>query len=129
MSSSSNNCNTVANVSIAVRVDIVCWRGDTFGLTATIKDADGNAVDLSIYTWKMEVREYDTGPLVITSANITVTGTSLGVLTVVISAANMLVTAGTYVYEIQATNLTPNPDTVTTYLYGQFTVTQDIAAN
>ena len=129
MSSSSNNCNVVANVSIATRVDIVCWRGDTFVLTATIADVDGNAVDLSVYTWKMEVREYDNGPLVITSTNITITATNLGVLTVTISAANMLVNAGTYVYEIQATNPTPNPDTVTTYLYGQFTVTQDITAN
>jgi len=129
MSSSSNNCSVVANVSIATRVDIVCWRGDTFVLTATIADVDGNAVDLSVYTWKMEVREYDNGPLVILSTNITITATNLGVLTVTISAANMLVNAGTYVYEIQATNLTPNPDTVTTYLYGQFTVTQDITAN
>ena len=129
MSSSSNNCSGVANVSIATRVDIVCWRGDTFVLTATIADVDGNAVDLSVYTWKMEVREYDNGPLVILSTNITITATNLGVLTVTISAANMLVNAGTYVYEIQATNPTPNPDTVTTYLYGQFTVTQDITAN
>jgi hypothetical protein len=129
MSSSSNNCNVVANVSIATRVDIVCWRGDTFVLTSTIADVDGNAVDLSVYTWKMEVREYDNGPLVILSTNITITATNLGVLTVTISAANMLVNAGTYVYEIQATNPTPNPDTVTTYLYGQFTVTQDITAN
>jgi hypothetical protein len=53
MSSSSNNCNVVANVSIATRVDIVCWRGDTFVLTATIADVDGHAVDLSVYTWKM----------------------------------------------------------------------------
>ena len=129
MSSSSNNCSVVANVSIATRVDIVCWRGDTFVLTATIADVDGNAVDLSVYTWKMEVREYDNGPLVILSTNITITATNLGVLTVTISAANMLVNAGTYVYEIQATNPTPNPDTLTTYLYGQFTVTQDITAN
>ena len=129
MSSSSNNCSVVANVSIATRVDIVCWRGDTFVLTSTIADVDGNAVDLSVYTWKMEVREYDNGPLVILSTNITITATNLGVLTVTISAANMLVNAGTYVYEIQATNPTPNPDTVTTYLYGQFTVTQDITAN
>lgn len=126
------SCCTVtptAVVSIATRVDVVCWRGDTFVLTATIADSNGTAVDLSVYTWKMEVREYDNGPLVISSSNITVTGTALGVLTVTISAANMLVNAGTYVYEIQATNPTPNPDTVTTYLYGQFTVTQDIAAN
>lgn len=126
------SCCTVtptAVVSIATRVDVVCWRGDTFVLTATIADSNGTAVDLSVYTWKMEVREYDNGPLVIVSGNITVTGTALGVLTVTISATNMLVNAGTYVYEIQATNPTPNPDTVTTYLYGQFTVTQDIAAN
>jgi archaellum component FlaF (FlaF/FlaG flagellin family) len=124
-------CDTTptAVVSIATRVDIVCWRGDTFELIATIKDANGTAVDLSLFTWKMEVREYDSGPLVISSSNITVTGTSLGVLTVNISATNMLVNAGTYVYEIQATDTTPTPDVVTTYLYGQFTVTQDIAAN
>jgi hypothetical protein len=124
-------CNPAptANVSIATRVDIVCWRGDTFVLIATIKDANGNAVDLSLFTWKMEVREYDTGPIVIDSSDITVTGTSLGVLTVTISATDMLVNAGTFVYEIQATDTTPTPDVVTTYLYGQFTVTQDITIN
>jgi hypothetical protein len=124
-------CDTTptAVVSIATRVDIVCWRGDTFALLATISDANGNAVDLSIYTWKMEVREYDTGPVVIAAANITVTGTSLGVLTVAITAPNMLVSAGTFVYEIQATNTVPNPDVVTTYLFGQFTITQDIVVN
>jgi len=124
-------CNVAptAVVSIATRVDIVCWRGDTFVLTATIQDANGTAVDLTVFTWKMEVREYDNGPLVIASANITVTGTALGVLTVTISATNMLVNPGTYVYEIQATNPTPNPDVVTTYLFGQFSVTQDITAN
>lgn len=124
-------CNTAptAVISIATRVDIVCWRGDTFVLLATVKDANGNAVDLSAFTWKMEVREYDTGPIVISSSNITVTGTSLGVLTVTISAPNMLVNPGTFVYEIQATDTVPNPDIVTTYLFGQFTVTQDIVAN
>jgi len=124
-------CDTTptAVVSIATRVDIACWRGDTFVLLATIKDANGNAVDLSAYTWKMEVREYDTGPIVINSANITVTGTALGVLTVTISATNMLVNPGTFVYEIQATDTVPNPDIVTTYLFGQFTVTQDITVN
>jgi len=124
-------CDTTptAVVSIATRVDIVCWRGDTFVLLATIKDANGNAVDLSAYTWKMEVREYDTGPIVINSSNITVTGTALGVLTVTISATNMLVNPGTFVYEIQATDTVPNPDIVTTYLFGQFTVTQDITVN
>lgn len=98
-------------------------------MVATIKDANGTAVDLSLFTWKMEVREYDTGPIVIASSNITVTGTALGVLTVTISAPNMLVNAGTFVYEIQATNPTPNPDVVTTYMYGQFTITQDITVN
>lgn len=98
-------------------------------MVATIKDANGTAVDLSLFTWKMEVREYDTGPIVIDSTDITVTGTSLGVLTVTISATDMLVSAGTFVYEIQATNATPNPDVVTTYMYGQFTVTQDITIN
>jgi hypothetical protein len=72
----------------------------------------------------MEVREYDNGPLIITSSNITISGTAAGVLTVTISSTNMQVDAGTYVYGLQAT-LTSD-STVETWLYGTFDVVQDI---
>jgi hypothetical protein len=72
----------------------------------------------------MEVREYDGGPLVIDSADITVTGTAEGVLTIVIAAADMVVNAGTYVYGLQTT-LTSS-GVVETWLYGTFEVVQDI---
>lgn len=125
-SSSPCSCGTTSNVNLntASNVNICCRRGDTFQLEATIKDSNGTALDLTLYTYKMEVREYDGGPLVIDSANITITGTSAGVLTIVISAANMAVDAGTYVYGLQTTLISSG--VVETWLYGTFEVVQDI---
>lgn len=82
---------------------------------------------MTLYTYKMEVREYDDGPLVITSSNITISGTAAGVLTITISSTNMEVDAGTYVYGLQAT-LTSD-STVETWFYGMFDVVQDIVEN
>lgn len=104
-----------------------CRRGDTFVLTSNISDANGTAIDLTAYTFKMEVREYDDGPIVIANSNITITGTALGVLTITISAANMLVDAGTDVYGVQATKISDS--TVATWMYGLFEIVQDIVAN
>lgn len=75
----------------------------------------------------MEVREYDNGPLVIASSNISISGTDQGVLTITITSTNMEVDAGTYVYGVQAT-LTAD-STVSTWLYGTFDVVQDIVEN
>lgn len=119
-------CSNPSNVNLnnAAQVNICARRGDTFVLTSNVKDSDGTAIDLTLYTYKMEVREYDNGPLIITSSNITISGTAAGVLTVTISSTNMLVDAGTYVYGLQAT-LTSD-STVETWLYGTFDVVQDI---
>jgi len=119
-------CSNPSNVNLnnAAQVNICARRGDTFVLTSNVKDSDGTAIDLTLYTYKMEVREYDNGPLIITSSNITISGTAAGVLTVTISSTNMLVNAGTYVYGLQAT-LTSD-STVETWLYGTFDVVQDI---
>ena len=125
-SSSPCSCGTTSNVNLntASNVNICCRRGDTFQLEANIKDSDGAPLDLTLYSYKMEVREYDGGPLVIDSADISVTGTSAGVLTIVISAANMVVDAGTYVYGLQTTLISSG--VVETWLYGTFEVVQDI---
>lgn len=119
-------CSNPSNVNLnnAAQVNICARRGDTFVLTSNVKDSDGTAIDLTLYTYKMEVREYDNGPLIITSSNITISGTAAGVLTVTISSTNMQVDAGTYVYGLQAT-LTSD-STVETWLYGTFDVVQDI---
>lgn len=128
---SSNPCScgssTTVNLNTAACVNIEARRGDTFSLTSNISDANGTAIDLTAYTFKMEVREYDDGPLVISSANISVSGTSLGVLTITITATNMLVTAGTYVYGLQATKTSDS--SISTWMYGLFEVVQDIVGN
>ena len=72
----------------------------------------------------MEVREYDDGPLVIASTDVTISGTDAGVLTITISATDMEVDAGTYVYGLQATLVSDS--SVETWLYGTFDVVQDI---
>jgi hypothetical protein len=122
-------CSNPTNVNLnnAAIVNICARRGDTFTLKANVKDSDGTAVDLTLYTYKMEVREYDDGPLVITSSNITISGTAAGVLTITISSTNMEVDAGTYVYGLQATLISDS--TVDTWFYGTFDVVQDIVEN
>lgn len=119
-------CSNPSNVNMnnAAQVNICARRGDTFVLKSNVKDSDGTAIDLTLYTYKMEVREYDDGPVVIASTDITISGTNVGVLTVTISSTNMQVDAGTYVYGLQATLISDS--TVETWLYGTFDVVQDI---
>jgi hypothetical protein len=93
-------------------------------LNSTVKDTDGTAIDLTLYTYKMEVREYDNGPIVIPSTDITITGTAAGALSISISATDMQVDAGTYVYGLQATLISDS--SVDTWFYGLFDVVQDI---
>jgi len=128
-SSSPCTCGTssTVNLNTAAQVNICTRRGDTFVLEVNVSDKDGQRIDLTNYTFKMEVREYDNGPLVISSSNITLSGTDQGVLTITITAANMLVDAGTYVYGVQATLVADS--TVSTWLYGTFEVIQDIVEN
>lgn len=125
-SSSPCSCGTATSVNLnnASNVNICCRRGDTFKLEANIKDANGDALDLTLYTYKMEVREYDNGPIVIPSTDVTITGSAAGVLLIVIAAADMNVDAGTYVYGLQTTLIADS--TIETWLYGKFEVVQDI---
>lgn len=128
-SSSPCSCGNPTNINLdtSAQVNICCRRGDTFTLISNISDGSGTAIDLTAYTFKMEVREYDDGPIVIANSDITITGTALGVLTINISAADMLVDSGTDVWEIQATNTSSGR--VESWMYGLFQITQDIVAN
>lgn len=112
------------NLDISSRLDITCRKNDTFSLDLDIKDASGNALDLTSYTFKMEVRTStdDEGSPVIASANVTATEDDSGNLNLTITATNMNVSAGTYVYDLQATL----GDVVTTWLFGTFTVNEDV---
>jgi hypothetical protein len=46
---------SVVNLDNAQRVDIVCRKGDTFSIEIDFYDANNDPIDLTGYTWKMEV--------------------------------------------------------------------------
>lgn len=125
-SKSACTCENATNVNLntADRVNVCCRRGDTFVLELNVKDSNGDALDATLYSYKSEVREYDNGPVVIADTDIVLTGTSAGKVTMTISATDMQVTAGTYVYGIQATKTSDS--TVETWVFGTFEIVQDI---
>ena len=116
---------TTINLDTSTRVDITCRRGDTFKLEFTFTDDDGDAIDLTSYTWKMDVKETDTSSGdIIGDTSFTYTGNNEGKLTVTATASTMSgVSGGLYVYDLQSTN----GGTVKTWVYGIFKVNEDVS--
>jgi len=124
--SSSCRCENPKNVDVsaATQLNICCRRANTFILKANVKDSTGTAIDLTAYTYEMQVRQYDNGPIVISNSNITIAGTAAGLLTITITDTNMTVDAGTYVYGVEFT-LTATSEKET-WFFGTFTIQQNI---
>ena len=119
------NCNTSqVQLDVAKRLDITCRKGDTFNLVINVPDSSGTAVDLSTYSFKMQVKETDTSSTnVISNDDITITGTAAGVLTVNIPSTVMTsVSGGLYVYDLQ----TINAGVTQTWLTGVLKVNEDV---
>jgi len=116
---------TQINLDNSTRVDITCRKGDTFKLELTFTDDTNTAIDLSGYTWKMDVKETDTSSAdIISDADFTYTGTSQGVLTITATSTVMSgIEGGIYVYDLQSTN----SGTVNTWVYGIFKVNEDVS--
>ena len=120
------NCNTSqVQLDVAKRLDITCRKGDTFNLVINVTDSAGTAVDLSTYSFKMQVKETDTSSTnVISNDDITITGTAAGVLTVNIPSTVMTsVSGGLYVYDLQ----TINAGVTQTWLTGVLKVNEDVS--
>ena len=116
-----------ANLDIAQRLDITCRKGDTFELIITITDSTGAALDLTTYTdFELDVRptDEDAGTPALTFVNADFSKTATGVLTATKSYSDMeSVEAGTFVYDLQATD---GSAVRTTWFYGLFTIIDDI---
>jgi len=115
---------TQINLDTAQRVDITCRKGDSFRLELTFKDDTGAVINLTGYTWKLDVRETDTSASTILEDDVfSYSGTSQGVLTITALPATMAgVNGGLYVYDLQSTNT----GSVKTWLYGIFKVNEDV---
>jgi hypothetical protein len=116
---------TQINLDNASRVDVTCRRGDTFKLEFTFTDDNGDAIDLTSYSWKMDVKETDTSSAdIIGDADFTYTGLSTGKLTIEATSTVMAgAEGGLYVYDLQSTNNA----TVKTWLYGLFKINEDVS--
>jgi hypothetical protein len=84
-------------------------RGSTFQLTVTYKDASGDVVNLTGWTYRMQVRESQ-------SASSTVLTSEGGSATIAISSTNAA--TGVLVFSVTPTNTTAiSPSTLTTAYY------------
>jgi hypothetical protein len=126
---------TTLNLDIAQELDITVRKGDSFSFTGTVKDSDGNAVDINPanYTFNMDVRtstdRSSRDNVILSSAGIpgglTATGAADGTLTIeggVISMDN--IQEGSYMYDIQS--FKAETSFYQTWFFGQFTVNADI---
>lgn len=124
MASSSCSTTNTVNLDNAQRVDIICRKGDTFSIEVDFYNASNQPINLTTYTWKMEVSESDTSASpVLDSTAFSYSGNSTGTLFVTASAATMLtIPAGLYVYGLQS-NVA---GVIKTWLLGLFTVNEDV---
>lgn len=118
------------NLDISQRLDITCRKNDTFSLDLDIKNSSGSAIDLTSYTFTMQVKDSTSvgASVIIASSNVSFTADALGNLNVKITGANMNVAAGDYVYDIQATSGSGGTELIRTWIYGFFKVNQDITS-
>jgi hypothetical protein len=94
------------------------YRGDTATFVVRPKTSAGAAFDLTGYTASFVIanRRGSTGTQYVGTATVDASTPAVG----------RTLAAGTYVYDVQITNVTPNPDVIYTILNGTVTVTDDI---
>jgi hypothetical protein len=107
--------------------DFNYYRGDTAQFVVRPKNAnDGSSFDLANYSaiFTIANQRGSAGTQYAASA---VVNTSTDIVTCTITPiVGRTLAAGTYVYDVQITDVSPNPDVIYTILTGTITVTDDI---
>lgn len=144
------------NLDISQQLDITCRRGDTFSLTLTFTDANGDAIDLGSdptavnstanYDFSIDVRDSDTDDgnnAILSTDSASVASGEAQQLTISRVAADGsdgkikiegtasvmgAVLGGSYVYDLQAEYLTADGTVsrIETWLFGAFIVNEDV---
>ena len=111
------------------KIDYSMWKGDTWAPGTLTASLSGTPINLTGYTAKMEIRNFNSGEvaLTLTSPSSGIVLTSLGVITLTMTAAQTDTLLGEYAYDLQMT-LTAT-GAISTYTYGVMTVTDDSTAN
>ena len=131
---------TTLNLNTAALLSVTIKRGDTMSFDITVKDSDGDAVDLSNYRFDMDVRtRRNTGSGssrsdVVLSNNpgdsgaepLSLVGVADGTLTISATAiSTAAIKPGNYIFDIQATN--NESGNVETWFDGSLSVVADIS--
>lgn len=113
------------NLDIAKRVDITCRRGDTFTISLTFNDENGDNMILNTHFFKMTVKETDTTVAdVIEFDEFTYSIDPENVVTVTAQYDVMETKpSGSYVYDLQS----KDGLVVRTWIYGIFKINEDVS--
>lgn len=113
------------NLDIAKRVDVTCRKGDTFTISLTFTEANGDVMDVSNHAFRMAVKETDTSSSdVISTSEFSFEVDPANILKITCEYNVMETkTAGVYVYDLQS----KDGDTVRTWIYGIFKINEDVA--
>ena len=104
------------------------YRGDTAQFVARPKNAnDGSSFDLTDYSAVFTIANQRGSSGTQYQASAVVNTTTDIVTCTITPTVGRTLAAGTYVYDVQITDVSPNPDVIFTLLTGKITVTDDIA--
>jgi len=127
---------TELNLDTSEEINVITKRGDSLSFDITVKDSDGDAVDLTAYSFDFDVVSGSANrnrTNVVLSNTVggknkllaSVTGADDGTLTVSATREAMAnVSPGTYLYDISANHIVNS--TTETWFFGTFTVREDI---
>jgi hypothetical protein len=103
------------------------YRGDTYQFIIRPKNANGTTFALDAYTaiFTIANRRGSTGTQVVATATVDAAN-DIVTCTITPAQGRQLVAGTSYVYDVQITDVAPNPDVIFTLLTGSITVTDDI---
>jgi hypothetical protein len=103
------------------------YRGDTAEFVIQPKNSNGEAFDLTGYSAIFTIANTrGPSPTLTRTANAVVNDVTNIITCTITPSTGRDLAAGTYVYDVQITNETPNPDVIFTILTGTITATNDI---
>lgn len=103
------------------------YRGDTFEFNIDLKNQDATDFDLAAFdTFSFKLaNQRGSGGTQVTAAAVKVDPAT--VKCTILPSVGRTLAAGDYVYDVQITDTTPDPDIIYTVLTGIITVTDDVS--
>ena len=106
-----------------LKIDLSVYRGDTGRFRITVRDPQGNPIDISGGQFDADIRMKATDPDPIAQFDIQAVAGDVASLDVVLDETNSDLLVNNCVYDVE---MRIDPD-VTTLVYGTITVTQDVS--